>query len=234
MRLVTVAHGTRTPAGNDVAREITAQAGALLGLQAVCSFVELSSPLFADVVAASSEPTVVVPLLLSAGYHIRHDLPLAVTQAPGPVVLGPSLGPSPHIAAAQVERLHSAGASPGQPVVMVAAGSRDPLATHDLRSAVSLLAESWGGPVRLATLAGRGDRPSEVVRPTDAVSPYLLATGHFANRCRAEMSLATVVADVIGVHPRVVELVARQAQALLGNQDQRVPPVEPIRSLAAT
>ena len=218
MRLVTVAHGTRTPTGNDVARAITTQAGALLGMQAVCSFVELSSPRFADVVAASSEPTVVVPLLLSAGYHIRHDLPQAVRQVPGPVVLGPSLGPSRHIAAAQVERLLSAGATSGQPVVMVAAGSRDALATSDLRSAVSLLGEAWGGPVRLATLAGRGARPTEVVRPTDAVSPYLLATGHFAHRCRAEMPSATVVADVIGVHSRVVELVAHQAQALVGRR----------------
>jgi DNA-binding transcriptional ArsR family regulator len=32
VRLVTVAHGTRTPAGNDVAREITQRAGARLGL----------------------------------------------------------------------------------------------------------------------------------------------------------------------------------------------------------
>jgi sirohydrochlorin ferrochelatase len=218
MRLVTVAHGTRTPAGNEVARAITTQAGALLGLQAICSFVELSSPRFADVVAASSEPTVVVPLLLSAGYHIRHDLPQAVRELPGPVSLGPSLGPSPDIAAAQVERLHEAGATPGQPVVMVAAGSRDALATGDLRSAVSLLGEAWGGPVRLATLAGLGDRPAEVVRPSDAVSPYLVATGHFANRCRAEVPPATVVADVIGVHPRIVDLVARQARALDGNR----------------
>ena len=99
MRLVTVAHGTRTPAGNDVARDITARAGGALDVEAVCSFVELSSPLFADVVAGSSEPTVVVPLLLSTGFHLRHDLPDAVRWTRGPVVLGPSLGPSPLVAA---------------------------------------------------------------------------------------------------------------------------------------
>jgi sirohydrochlorin ferrochelatase len=219
MRLVTVAHGTRTPAGNDVAREITSRAGALLGMEAVASFVELSTPLLASVVADSSEPTAVVPLLLSAGYHVRHDLPRGVREVSGPVVLGPPLGPSPLIAAAQVERLREAGASTGQPVVMVAAGSRDALATRDLRSAVSLLTRAWGAPVRLATLAGRGDRPAEVVRPSDAVSPYLLATGHFAHRCRAEAPPGAVVADVIGVHPHVVELVARQARALL---DRRI------------
>ena len=35
-----MAHGTRAPAGNDVARGITQRAGARLGLEAVCSFVE--------------------------------------------------------------------------------------------------------------------------------------------------------------------------------------------------
>jgi sirohydrochlorin ferrochelatase len=218
MRLVTVAHGTRTPAGNDVARAITALAGALLGMDAVCSFIELSTPLFADVLAASSEPSVVVPLLLSTGFHVRHDLPQAVSQVPCPVALGPPLGPSALVAAAQVDRLRDAGATPRQPVVMVAAGSRDASATRDLRSAASLLSAAWSGPVRLATLAGRGERPSEVVRPSDAVSPYLLATGHFADRCRTDVSAETVVAGVIGVHPRVVELVARQARTLVGSR----------------
>ena len=158
MRLVTVAHGTRTPAGNEVAREITQRPGPGSACRPCARYVELSAPLLADVVAASSEPTVVVPLLLSTGFHVRHDLPAAVASAPGPIVLGPSLGPYPLVAAAQVERLREAGAAPGQPVVVVAAGSRDPLATRDLRAAASLLGAAWGGHVRLATLAGLGER----------------------------------------------------------------------------
>jgi sirohydrochlorin ferrochelatase len=218
VRLVTVAHGTRTPAGNDVAREITQRAGARLGLETVCSFVELSAPLLADVVAGSSEPTVVVPLLLSTGFHLRHDLPAAAASAPGPIVLGPSMGPSPLVAAAQVARLREAGAAAGQPVVMVAAGSRDPLATSDLNAAASLLGAAWGGHVRLATLAGLGDRPADVVRPSDVVSPYLLAPGHFADRCRAEAAAGVLVADVIGAQSLIVERVVRQAGFLVADR----------------
>ena len=220
MRLVTVAHGTRTPAGNDVAREITQRAGARLGLEAVCSFVELSAPLLADVVAESSEPTVVVPLLLSTGFHLRHDLPAAAAaaSAPGPIVLGPSMGPSPLVAATQVARLREAGAAPGQPVVMVAAGSRDPLATRDLAAAAALLGAAWGGHVRLATLAGLGERPADVVRPSDVVSPYLLAPGHFADRCRAEAATGALVAGVIGAQSLIVERVVRQAGFLVADR----------------
>ncbi|GAA4363333.1 sirohydrochlorin chelatase [Nocardioides caricicola] len=200
MRLVTVAHGTRYAPGNDVARALTAGAGELLGMPAVATYVELAEPLFAEVVA-TPEPTVVVPLLLSTGYHVRHDL--AGTRA---------LGPHPLLASAQAARLQAAGAEPGRPVVMVAAGSTDPLATRDLMLAALHLSAAWGGPVRWATLAGLGRRPAEVVRADDAVSPYLLAPGHFGDRLRAECAAAAVVADPIGAHADVVDLVVERAR----------------------
>ncbi|WP_435770300.1 sirohydrochlorin chelatase [Nocardioides sp. SYSU DS0651] len=221
-RLVTVAHGTRTPVGNEVAVELTAAAGEILGLDHVASYVELSEPLFADVVAEPYDgPTVVVPLLLSTGYHIKHDLPAAIAAAGAAdrVHLAGPFGPHPLLAEAQADRLREAGARPGQPVVMVAAGSSDPDALTDLDGAVALLAEAWGAPVRLATLSAIGSRPADVVQPGDAVSPYLLATGFFHRRLAEEARTAgaTVVADVIGPHRDVVGLVverASRAQAL--------------------
>lgn len=209
--LITVAHGTRHPTGNDVARAITSAAGERLGWSTVTSYVEISSPLFADVVAGLTEPAVVVPLLLSTGYHVTLDLPRAAAGATVSVSLGRALGPDPQLAVAQAERLREAGAIPGQRVVLVAAGSQDPAALPDLETAAVLLAEEWGGEVALATLGGGGERPAEVVRPGDAVSPYLLAPGHFAERAREESLGAAVVADVIGVHPAVVDLVVARA-----------------------
>ncbi len=213
--LVTVAHGTRHPTGNEVARAVTAAAGQRLGMPAVTSYVELSEPLFADVMAGLSEPAVVVPLLLSTGYHVTVDLPRAASSASVPVRLGSALGPDPQLAVAQAARLREAGAIPGQRVVLVAAGSQDPAAVPDLEGAVELLAQEWGGEVVLATLGGGGGRrPAEVVQPGDAVSPYLLAPGHFADRAREESLGASVVADVIGVHDAVVDLVVARAAHL--------------------
>ena len=218
MRLVTVAHGTRTASGNKVAADLTAAAGRRLGLTAVASYVELCEPSFASVVQGSDEPTVVVPLLLSTGYHLRHDLPRAIGPAPGPVVLGGGLGPDALLAAAQADRLRAAGAAPGQPVVMVAAGSRDPLSSRDLAAAVRLLALVWGGPVSLATLSGPGARPADVVTPAHAVSPYLLAPGHFARRAVAESGASPHVAEVIGAHACVVDLLVDRATALMAGE----------------
>ncbi|HWM05201.1 MAG TPA: CbiX/SirB N-terminal domain-containing protein [Actinophytocola sp.] len=212
MRLVTVAHGTRHPTGNDVAKALTAAAGERLGMTAVTSYVELSEPLFADVMAGLNEPAVVVPLLLSTGYHVTVDLPRGVESASVPVTLGAALGPDVALALAQVARLEEAGAAPGQSAVMVAAGSQDPAAMPDLERAAALLAEEWGGAVELATLGGTGRRPADVVRPGDAVSPYLLAPGQFADRARTESLGASVVADVIGVHDAVVDLIVARAR----------------------
>lgn len=205
-RLVTVAHGTRFAPGNAVARAITGAAGTRLGLPWVASYVELCAPSYASVMG-SGVPSVVVPLLLSTGHHVRHDLGA-----------GRALGPDPLLASAQVARLGAAGAAAGQPVVLVAAGSTDPLATRDQMLAAAYLSEQWGGPVRLATLSGVGRRPAEVVTPDDAVSPYLLAPGHFADRCLAESSAAAVVADVIGAHSAVVDLVVERAGELMGGR----------------
>jgi sirohydrochlorin ferrochelatase len=217
-RLVTVAHGTRRVTGNEVARRVTAAAGERLGLSAVGSYVELSAPLFADVVAASDEPTVVVPLLLSTGFHVRQDLPRMAEGAGGALVLGRQLGPHAMLAEVQLRRLAEAGAAPGDGrLVMVAAGSSDELATRDLDRAAELLGRRWGSPVQVATLSALGRRPAEVVRPGDVVSPYLLSPGFFADRAQRESLAAgaAVVADVMGPDDLVVDLLVRRTRALL-------------------
>ena len=208
--LVTVAHGTRYAPGNDVARALTARCAEALEVPALTSYVELCEPSFASVMAAAAGPSVVVPLLLSTGFHLRQDLPAAAARSAYPVSLVPALGPDPVLAVAQAARLVEAGARPGQPVVMVAAGSTNPAADADLQRATALLADMWAGPVALATLSGRGPRPAEVVRRGVAVSPYLLAPGHFSRRARDESRAAgaRVVADVIGAHPLVADLMA--------------------------
>jgi sirohydrochlorin ferrochelatase len=216
--LVTVAHGTRTAAGNEVARALTTAAADRLGLTGVAAYVELAEPLLADVAASSAareEPGVVVPLLLSTGMHVRSDLPAMVRGSS--LRLGRQLGPHLLLASAMVDRLLSAGAAPGAPVVMVAAGSTDPLAVRDLERSAALLGRAWGTPVRWATLTGLGPRPADVVRRGDAVAPYLLATGYFARRLRTECldAGAALVADVVGPHPLVVDLVVSRASALL-------------------
>ncbi|WP_220793715.1 hypothetical protein, partial [Nocardioides stalactiti] len=65
-----------------------------------------------------------------------------------------------------------------------------------------------------------------VVRPGDAVSPYLLAPGHFGSRARGDALAAgaAVVAGVIGPHPQVVDLLCQRATRLLDDLEHpRIP-----------
>ena len=224
-RLVTVAHGTRVTAGNAIAADLTAQASALLGIPATTSYVELCAPLVTDVLASSAAPTVVVPLLLSTGFHVKVDIPAAVRGAHGPTALTRPLGPDPVLAAVQERRLLAAGAKPGCPVVLVAAGSNDPDAVPDLALAQRHLAAAWGGPVLVATVSGAGRSIEDAVAEASlygdvAVSTYLLSPGFFSRKAAtlATEAGARWVSDVLGADPEIAALVAsryREAVAAL-------------------
>ncbi|HSX66008.1 sirohydrochlorin chelatase [Nocardioides sp.] len=214
-RLVTVAHGTRVVAGNQIAADLTAQASALLGIPATTSYVELCSPLVADVLASSPVPTVVVPLLLSTGFHVKVDIPEALRGSRGPAALTRPLGPDPVLAAVQKRRLLAAGARPGGPVVMVAAGSNDPDAVPDLALAQRHLAAVWGGPVLVATVSGAGRSVEDAVAEASlygdvAVSTYLLSPGFFSRKVAtlATDAGARWVSEVLGADPAIAALVA--------------------------
>jgi sirohydrochlorin ferrochelatase len=221
-RLVTVAHGTRSTDGNEVARSITAQASRRLGgVPSVASYVELCLPGFEKVMAANEVPTVVVPLLLSTGHHMRHDLPTAIARSQPPVRMSRPLGPHPLLAEVMCLRLRAAGARRGDPVVMVAAGSNDPDADIDLAAAGRMLRARWGAPVRVATVGGNGRSPVDVIAEARAdgrvaVAPYLLARGHFEQRIKALATVLRVssIAEVLGAHPLVADLVVRRYRAL--------------------
>lgn len=221
-RLVTVAHGTRLASGNLVAASLTEKAASLLCVAATTSYVELCEPLVADVLATSAAPTVVVPLLLSTGFHVKIDIPTAVEGAGGPATLTRPLGPDPVLAAVQRIRLLEAGARPGNPVVLVAAGSNDPAAATDLDEAARHLARVWGGPVLTATATGLGRSVADAVAEASlygevAVSTYLLSPGFFSRKVAAAAAEAGVeiVADVLGAHDLIAGLIAsRYSEAL--------------------
>jgi len=231
-RLVTVAHGTRHAEGPPVVAALVRRVGRMLrDVEVMESYVELTEPSFASVMATAQGPSVVVPLLLSTGHHAAHDLPESARLSPFPAAIARPLGPHPLLAVAAARQLRAAGASRGDAVVLVVAGSRDPGASVDAMVAGRLLRRRWNGPVRVAFLSGDGPRVPEVMARLRAeghrrvvASPYLLAPGHFALQAASQATAhgATVVADVLGRHPLVAELVVRRyleaRRVLLGSE----------------
>ncbi|MGE5764530.1 MAG: sirohydrochlorin chelatase, partial [Mycobacterium leprae] len=83
--LVAAAHGTRDPRGRAVVGRLCERVRAARpDLEVRTAWVDVGVPSLAEVLAQVSTPSVVVPLLLSTGYHVRVDLPRAAAAAGGP------------------------------------------------------------------------------------------------------------------------------------------------------
>jgi sirohydrochlorin ferrochelatase len=202
--LIACAHGTRNPTGRRLVAELALAARSLRpGLETTAAFVDVQPPTVVDVVAglsAAGRPAVVVPLLLSGGYHVHVDIAGAVAGAAGTVAARP-LGPDPRLVEVLHDRLVSAGADPRDPrtaVVLAAAGSSDVRAVADVESTADLLQRTWAGPVT----TGYGSAATPTVPDAVAaarragaqgvvVASYLLAPGHFHDK------LAGAGADVV-------------------------------------
>lgn len=193
--LVACAHGTRNPTGRRLIAELALAARSLRpGLETTAAFVDVQPPTVADVVAglaAEARPAVVVPLLLSGGYHVHVDIAGAVAGAEGAIAARP-LGPDPRLVEVLLTRLIEAGADPTDQrtgVVVAAAGSSDPRSVADVEHTAALLRRSWAGPV--TTGYGSAAQPTVVdavaaARAAGAdrvvVAAYLLAPGHFHDK----------------------------------------------------
>jgi sirohydrochlorin ferrochelatase len=216
--LVAVAHGSRDPRALPVVRALLDRVRAARpGLDVRLGHIELDEPLLGDTLAGLRGPAVLVPLLLSRGYHVRQDIPAALTAAPWVhgTVAAP-LGPHPLLAEALHDRLLAAGwaRTPGSGVVLAAAGSRDPAAARDTARTARLLAARLGVPVlpgyasaatptvpdAVSALAARG-----CARARIAVASYFTAPGRFATQSAA--ASPRLAATPLGPHPAMTRLI---------------------------
>jgi sirohydrochlorin ferrochelatase len=102
--LLAVAHGSRDEAAQDSVRALAGRVQALAPDVTVrVGFVQHGPPAIADALAAAGPGTVVVPLLLSGGYHLNVDI-AAAARAAGAQVAAP-LGPDDRLAEALADRL---------------------------------------------------------------------------------------------------------------------------------
>ena len=209
--LLAVAHGSRDPAAADVVRKLARQIGRLAPMLDVrVAFLGHAEPSLPAELDQAGSGTVIVPLLLSAGYHLSADISVAASSA-GARVAAP-LGPDQLLLTALTARLTQAGVPAGTPVVLAAAGSSDPAAMTDVDQQAALLAEALEVPVAAGYLSAVRPTVREAVaqlRETTgkpvAIASYLLAPGHFQDQlsgCGADW-----VTESLGGHPALAGLV---------------------------
>jgi sirohydrochlorin ferrochelatase len=187
---------------------------------------------------------VLVPLLLGRGHHVKVDLPAALAAEPGlRGIVAPPLGPDPLLAEALATRLAEAGRRAGDPVVLAAAGSRDPDAAVDTRRAAALLSRRLGGaPVVPAYASAAAPTVADAVAGLRAsgarriaVASYFTAPGRFATQCAA--AAPDLASAPLGAHEAVARLVLHRYDAAstpAPGPSSPLPPPFPTRRPAAS
>ncbi len=216
--LLLAAHGTRSAAGlATVHRLLEAVRIALPSVSVSVCFLDVLEPSLGSAVAGMTEQTVVVPALLSTGYHVTVDIPSVVGSA---AVVARHLGPSARLSTALLGRLAEARVGDGpDSIALVGAGSSSPDARAELEASAALLQEAAGRPVQGMTVvdADLDERLARLARTGCEVATFLLAEGYFADSLRARARAAGIatVSDVIGAHPAVVELIVERYREAL-------------------
>jgi len=200
--LLAVAHGTRSASGQRQIRDLVAAvARRRPDLDVRLAYVDVQQPHVNEVVAGVGD-AVVVPLLLSAGYHVRVDIAEAVAGAGIPVAA--PLGPDDVLLDSLIRHLPAADA-----VVLAAAGSADP----DWRASIHEMASHLGAHVAYAS--GSDPKVADVVAELRrrgarriAIGAYLLAEGLFYRTLHR--ASADFVTPPLGLDPAVAGLVLRR------------------------
>lgn len=215
--LVGCSHGTNDLTGRDVIRALLDDVRAARpDLDVREAFVDVQQPEVADVVTSVVDPSaatddpggsapdatdgaqsgdaVVVPLLLSGGFHVSVDVAAAVEDrgpGAGRAAASTPLGPDPRLVDLLADRLADVGLRAEDAVVIAAAGSSRAGAARDVEELAAGLRERVPGPVTVGYGAMAKPSVPDAVAAARAdlapggrvvVAAYLLAPGFFYDR----------------------------------------------------
>jgi sirohydrochlorin ferrochelatase len=230
--LVAVAHGSADPRASATIGELMAGAAeraAARGLRALdlrTAYLGHAPPSLPQVMGTieAGRQVRVLPLLLTAAYHSKADIPRMLTRVSSEfprlrVSYGATLGPHPLLLRALERRLAEADPDndPARTgVVLASAGSSDPQAS----ATIARLAAQWQDragwfAVRPAHASAADPSPAAAVTgllrdgaPRVVVATYLLAPGLFADRIRTSSLAAgaAAVSPALGATPEVADV----------------------------
>ncbi|WP_026550697.1 CbiX/SirB N-terminal domain-containing protein [Arthrobacter sp. Br18] len=197
---IACSHGTDNPRGRAEINRLRDQIQEMRpGLEICEAYVDVQEPALPDVVRAipAGRGAVIVPLLLSVGYHVKVDIAHAAASRPGTIAALP-LGPDPRLAGLLQVRLTEAGVGADASVVLAAAGSSDACAAVDVAELREDLVALRPGPMRAGFGSAAKPSVTEAVAQARAgddgaisVASYLLAPGYFHDQ------LARAGADIV-------------------------------------
>lgn len=235
--VVLVAHGSRDPRAAEATRALArAVAAARPGAPVLPSWLDHTAPgptaVLRELAVAGHRRVVLVPLLLTAAYHRKVDIPAVVAAARGagePIdvrvteVLGPAGGPVDTGLLAGLRR-RLAEAYPGgyDALVLAAAGTRDARARGSVGRVAAALGTELGVRCRVSYASAAPPAAGVAVAKLRsggagrvAVVAYFLAPGLFHDGvvAGAGRAGAVAVADPLTDLPELADLVLRRVDA---------------------
>jgi sirohydrochlorin ferrochelatase len=239
--VVLVAHGSRDPRAAQATRALAAAvADASPRFDVHCSYLDHSLPRPVQVLtalAAAGRPrAVLVPLLLTAAYHGRVDVPAEVVAARAAgvrmdVEISDVLGPvggrvDPLLLDGLARRLAETGTDPDA-VVLAAAGTRNGAARGTVGQAAAALGARLGVPCTVAYASAAPPAAGAAVARLRAagatrvaVAAYFLAPGllYDAAMDSARAARAVAAAAPLGDAAELVRLVQSRVDAVTGSR----------------
>jgi sirohydrochlorin ferrochelatase len=234
---VLVAHGSRDPrAAAATSALASAVAAAHPEWEGHASYLDHAGPRPLEVMrwlaTTGHRRVVVVPLLLTAAYHGKVDVPAVVRSAEEElgleVLLADVLGPVADSPAdgllldGLVRRLPAASFDAA---VLIAAGTRDAAARATVSAAASALGERLGVPCTVAYASAAPPLAADAVassgpRARVVVASYFLAPGllHDNAVASARSAGAVAVAPPLTDAPELVTLIARRVSSVLARR----------------
>jgi sirohydrochlorin ferrochelatase len=183
--VVLLAHGSRDPRSSDAVRsfvEMLPERGVHYSVHA--AFLDHNRPTLQEVVDAlphHERHVVVVPMLLSAAFHAKSDVPAAISglSTTRSVVTTAPVGSISTLATAAAAELEG-------PIVLAFSGTSDPLAQADLQALASDLAAARGAAVTVGYVTQAEPDVSTAIATSGAtgVLTYTLWPGMFTDRVR--------------------------------------------------
>ena len=226
--LLAISHGTSSPSGQAaVAALVTAVASARPDLAVHGGFVDVQQPDVPAVLGGlpAEHGAVIVPLLLSAGYHVHVDLAEDAASTPGTVVTA-ALGPDDRLVTVLARRLAEAGLTASDVVVLAAAGSTDDRAVADCVETARRLGVVLARTVTVGFISAARPRLADEILTARAAHPgrrvvvasYLLAPGYFADlaaEAGGDVTSAPLLLEGAATPPELVELVIERHAAAI-------------------
>ncbi|MBL6277575.1 cobalamin biosynthesis protein CbiX [Micromonospora fiedleri] len=229
--VVLVAHGSRDPRAADAIRGLArAVSVARPGAPVLASWLDHTEPdpttVLRELAVAGHSRAILVPLLLTAAYHRRVDIPTAVEAAQRSgltirVDITDVLGPvgdevDPALLAALRHRLAEADPGRFDALVLAAAGTRDPAARASVGRVAQALGAALDTPTRVSYASAAPPAVNVAVQRLRAagaqrvaVAAYFLAPGlfHDAVTTAARAAGAIAVSAPLTTAPDLVTLI---------------------------